>query len=145
METHVEFRSDKFPPYGSEQYEVNPGRYGKRLAEFLHSGLLRRGFEAEYPAAEDWGWIIVIRNDRFRLWIGCGNYDEYPDDGFLCFIEPHTPTIRRLFRKIDVSAQVRKLRDAIDGILAADSGIRDRRWWTYDEFMYPAIRSRRTQ
>jgi hypothetical protein len=100
---------------------------------------------AEVPAPEDWGWTIDIRNVRIRSWIGCGNYDEYPDDGFLCFIEPHTPTIRKLLRKIDVSAQIRALRDAIDEILAAESSIRDKRWWTYDEFMFPAKGRSRTQ
>jgi hypothetical protein len=137
METLVEFRSDQFPPYDSEQYEVNPGRYGKRLAKFLQQGLIEKGFEAEEPGAEDWGWIVNIRNDRFRLWIGCGNYEAYPDDGFLCFITPHTPTIRRFFRKIDISVQVRQLRDAIDDVLTAVPGIRGKRWWTYDEFMHP--------
>jgi hypothetical protein len=28
MKTHVEFRSDAFPPYDDEEYEINPGRYG---------------------------------------------------------------------------------------------------------------------
>ena len=98
MKTHVEFRSDRFPRLDEEQYEVNPGRYGKRLAEFLQRGLIAKGFEAGDPAAEDWGWIVPIRIDALRMYIGCGNYDAYPDDGFLCFIEPHTPTVWKWFR-----------------------------------------------
>ena len=141
METYVEFRSDQFPPYESEQYEVNPGRYGKRLADFLQQGLFKRGFEAEKPSAEDWGWIVNIRNDHYRLWIGCGNYDEYPEDGFLCFIDPHKPTIRRFLRKIDVSERVRQLRDAVDDILNADPSIRGKRWWTFDDFRNPSARA----
>ncbi|HEX2476844.1 MAG TPA: hypothetical protein VHK01_18970, partial [Lacipirellulaceae bacterium] len=113
MQTHVEFRSDQFPPYDSEEYEVNPGRYGKRLAEFLQRGLSAKGFVVGDPIAEDWGWVIPIKNEAFRLWVGCGNYDEYPEDGFLCFIEPHTPTIRRFFRRINVADRVRELRDAM--------------------------------
>ncbi len=35
MKTHVEFRSAKFPAYDGEEDEVNPGRWGKRLAEYL--------------------------------------------------------------------------------------------------------------
>ena len=93
MKTHVEFRSAAFPPYEGEEDEINPGRYGKRVAEFLIRGLKQKGFQPSEPVAEDWGWVVPIQNDAFRLWIGCGNYDEYPD-GFLCFIEPHQPTIR---------------------------------------------------
>ena len=141
METHVEFRSDRFPPYDSEEYEVNPGRYGKRLAEFLQRGLSEKGFVADDLVAEDWGWIVPIKNEKFRLWIGCGNYDEYPDDGFLCFIEPHTATVRKFIRRIKVADRVRELRDAMDEILNAESGIRDKRWWTYDGFMSGGKRS----
>ena len=94
MKTHVEFRSDQFPPYEGEDDEVNPGLYGKRLAEFLVRELKPKGFEPLKPVAEDWGWVIPIKNDGFRLSIGCGYYEEHPD-GFLCFIEPHKPAIRK--------------------------------------------------
>ena len=33
MKTQVEFRSDKFPPYEGEEEQINPGLWGKRLAE----------------------------------------------------------------------------------------------------------------
>ena len=79
MKTHVEFRSNAFPPYEGEENEINPGRYGKRVAEFLVHGLREKGFELLNPIAEDWGWVVPIKNDGFRLWIGCGNYDEFPD------------------------------------------------------------------
>jgi hypothetical protein len=127
MLTHVEFRSDLFPPYEGEEEQINPGRFGKRLAEFIQRGLCAKGFKAEEPGAEDWGWIVAIQNDAFPLWIGCGNYDEYPDDGFLCFIEPHTPSIRKLFRKLDISATLEQLRTAIDDLLSAEKGIREKR------------------
>jgi hypothetical protein len=31
----VEFERSDFPPYPDEEEEINPGRFGKRLAEFL--------------------------------------------------------------------------------------------------------------
>jgi len=136
MKTHVEFRSDRFPAYESEEQEINPGRYGKRVAEFLAAGLHSHGFETEELIAEDWGWIVPIKNDGFKLWIGCGNYEEYPD-GFLCFIEPHKPAIRRLFRKISTQSRVEALQRAMDAILSESAGIRDKRWWTHDEFNSP--------
>jgi hypothetical protein len=33
MKTQVEFRSSKFPPYEGEEEQINPGLWGKRLAE----------------------------------------------------------------------------------------------------------------
>ena len=45
MKTQVEFRSAKFPPYEGEQEEINPGLWGKRLAEYLIQQLAARSFE----------------------------------------------------------------------------------------------------
>ena len=87
MRTHLEFRSAAFPACPGEEEEINPGRWGKRLAEYLISELPKRGFEVARANPEDWGWRIDLRHDAFPLWIGCGNYEEYAD-GFLCFIEP---------------------------------------------------------
>ena len=138
MKTYVEFRSDAFPPYDDEEQEINPGRYGKRIAEFLAQGLTGKGFNTGEPIPEDWGWVVPIENDSFRMWIGCGNYPEYPD-GFLCFIEPHTPTIKKFlfFGKIDTSEKVGKLQLVIDALLSAEDSIKEKKWWTYDEFNNP--------
>lgn len=58
VKTHVEFRSEAFPPYESEAEEVNPGRFGKRVAEFFASGLTQEGFLPGAIFAEDWGWVV---------------------------------------------------------------------------------------
>ena len=136
MKTEVEFRSDKFPAYQDEEQYINPGRYGKRLAEFLAAGLRSHGFEAGELIAEDWGWLVPIKNDDFGLSIGCGNYEEYPD-GFLCFIEPHVPVIRKFFRKVHTQARVEALQKAMDSLLSESAGIRDKKWWTHEEFNNP--------
>ena len=87
MKTQVEFRSNKFPPYDGEQQKINPGLWGKRLAEYLQHRLRAHGFKPGEIYSEDWGWAIPIKNDSFALWIGCGH--QYGDDEtFLCFIEP---------------------------------------------------------
>ena len=127
MQTHVEFRSDRFPPLEGEDDEINPGRYGKRLAQFIQRGLNERGIETDEPIAEDWGWCVPVKNQQFRLWIGCSNYEEYPD-GFLCFIEPQKPIIRKWFRKVDTTDRVSAVRQALDDLLNAE-GIRDKKWW----------------
>ncbi|HEY0781064.1 MAG TPA: hypothetical protein VGE98_01310 [Thermoanaerobaculia bacterium] len=133
MLTHVEFRSDRFPPYKGEEEQVNPGLWGKRLAEFLRDGLPAEGIETGEPLAEDWGWVLPVVNDAFDLWIGCGHYQQYPD-GYLCFIEPHTATIRKLLRKIDTRQKIETLQRALDRVLAEPAGIRAKRWWTHKDF-----------
>jgi hypothetical protein len=132
MRTHLEFRSAAFPPYPGEDEEVNPGRYGKRLAQFLHGALLKSGFQEADLSAEDWGWRISLKNDAFPLWIGCGNYDEY-SDGFLCFIEPSRPFVRKWFKRLPTADTVGPLASALESALSARQDVRDLRWWTEAE------------
>jgi hypothetical protein len=136
MLTHVEFRSDRFPAYEGEEEQVNPGLYGKRLAEFLRESLLTEGIKTGEPVAEDWGWVLPVANKKFDLWIGCGRYQEYPD-GFLCFIEPHAPTIRKLLMNIETRPEVEALQKALDKVLAEPAGIRCKQWWTHTSFNNP--------
>jgi hypothetical protein len=136
MKTHVEFRSDRFPAYEGEDQEVNPGIWGKRLAEFISAGLKSRGIAASEPSADDWGWMVGIENESFPLWIGCANYEEYPD-GFLCFVEPSKPFVRRWFKKIPTEAQVLTVTSALDALLASEPAIRNIRWWSEQEFNRP--------
>jgi hypothetical protein len=83
MQTVVEFRSDLFSAYEASEENINPGIYGKRLAEFLQRGLGAMGFAVSRIFDEDWGWVVSIEGGD--VWIGCGHYPEYPD-GFLCFV-----------------------------------------------------------
>jgi len=132
MRTHVEFRSNSFPGVPEEDAIVNPGRWGKRLAEYLHAELSKHGFPGTAPYLEDWGWAVPITNTAFPLWMGCGNYEEFPD-GFLCFIEPSKPTVRKLFRKIDTTERVAALADCLDKILRSHREIHSIRWWAPGE------------
>ncbi len=135
LKTVVEFRTDIFPPFPDEDELVNPGIWGKRLADFLCGRLRERGYLiGTEPFAEDWGWMFQIKNKEFDLWIDCRNYEEYPD-GFLCSISPHKPYIRKFFiKKISTSHVVTVLQSAIDHILEKEAAIRDKHWWTYEEF-----------
>ncbi|MEQ1764421.1 MAG: hypothetical protein ABL984_14925 [Pyrinomonadaceae bacterium] len=134
MKTHVEFRSDLFPPYPGEEDEINSGRWGKRLAEFIRDGLKERDFDVMDPFAEDWGWMVEIRNEAFPLWIGCGNIDG-EDDAFLSFIEPSKPFVRKLlFKKISTEADVTKLQTAFDSVLSSEPSIKEIRWSSKEEF-----------
>jgi hypothetical protein len=75
---------------------------------------------------EDWGYAVEIENPDFNLWVGCGNYEEYPN-GFLCFIIPDKPYVRKLFRKIDTTARVTAVAAALESALLSHSGVHDLR------------------
>jgi len=127
MKTQVEFRSSKFAPYEGEEERINPGRWGKRLAEYLVQKLAERGIATEGMVAEDWGWYVPVRHEGFRLAICCGHQNG-DDDGFLCFTDPSIPIVRKLFKKIDATAQITRVTEALQQILASDPDITDVVW-----------------
>jgi hypothetical protein len=127
MKTMVEFRSSKFPPYDGEEEEVNPGLWGKRLAEYLVQKLSERGIRAERIIGEDWGYYLPIPNEGFRLALCCGHqYGE--NDVFLCFTDPKTPVVKKFFRKVDATAQLTRLTEAVQQILSSDPEIKNIVW-----------------
>ena len=127
MKTQVEFRSSKFPACEGEDEQLNPGLWGKLLAEYLVRNLTEKGIETGEMNAEDWGWYIPILNEDFELAIGCGHqFGE--DDEFLCFTEPSSPIVKKFFKTIDVSEPLTRLTAALQEILAADPDIRDVVW-----------------
>ena len=134
MRTHVQFTSDAFPPYPGEDEEINPGIWGKRLAEFIVSKLPDHRIATDEFYTEDWGWEIPVKNEVFPMFIGCSNQISDGGNGFLCFIDPSKPEIRRgLFKKVSTVFDVERVADALDKIFRSHPGIRDLRWWKEDE------------
>lgn len=131
MKTQVAFRSSKFPPFEGEEETINPGLWGKRLAEYLVEKLAEKGIETDEFIVEDWGYYVPVRNDGFRLAVCCGHQDG-DEDEFLCFTEPSTPVVKKLFRKIDATLQLGRLTEALSDILSADPDIRDVVWTDVD-------------
>jgi hypothetical protein len=127
MKTVVTFRSAKFPPCGGEEEEINPGLWGKRLAEYLVAALAGKGIGTDEAIAEDWGWYIPVRHDGFRLGLCCGHQDG-DEDEFLCFTEPARPVVKKIFKSIDATPELVRLTDALDQIFNADGDIRDVEW-----------------
>ena len=127
MNTQVEFRSSKFPPYEGEEEQINPGLWGKRLAEYLVEKLAAKGISTDGMIAEDWGWFVPVRNEAFPLALCCGHQDG-DEDEFLCFTEPSTPIVKKFFKKIDATAELSRLTAALQEILAEDPEIRDVVW-----------------
>ncbi len=127
MKTQVEFRSSKFPAYEGEEEQINPGLWGKRLAEYLVQKLGEKGITTEEMVAEDWGYYVPVHNEGFRLALCCGHQNG-DDDQFLCFTDPSTPIVKKLFKKIDATTQLARLTEALQQILASDPEIRDVVW-----------------
>jgi len=127
MKTQVEFKSSKFPPYEGEEEEINPGLWGKRLAEYLVQKLADLGVETEDIVAEDWGYYVPVRNEGFELALCCGHQNG-DEDEFLCFTEPSKPIVKKLFRKVDATAQLLSLTEALEKILSSDPDIREIVW-----------------
>jgi hypothetical protein len=108
------------------------GRYGKRLAVFLSDALRRHGFAVLRVCPEDWGWRIDLENADFPLWVGCGNYEGH-ENGFVCFIEPTRPVVRRLLKKIPTTDTVERLASVLQTILEQSGKVQRMRWWTEDD------------
>ena len=127
MKTVVTFRSAKFPPYEGEEEQINPGLWGKRLAEYLVARLAEQGIETEPLVAEDWGWYVPLKNEGFRLALCCGHQDG-DDDEFLCFTEPSRPVVKKFFKQIDATPQLSRVTTVLQQIQARDPDIREVVW-----------------
>ena len=68
-----------------------------------------------------------LKTKRFRCGLTCGDYEEFPD-GFLCFIEPRRPSIRKLFRTIDTTQRIARVADALEAALKAHPDVHSIRW-----------------
>ncbi len=126
MKTLAEFRSDKFPPCDEDE-RINPGIWGKRLADYLVAHLATHGLIADMPIAEDWGWYIPVEVDSAALALCCGHQDG-DDDEFLVFTDPAQPVTSKWFRTRDVAAQLARLLGALETILSTDPDIRGLSW-----------------
>lgn len=134
MRTHVEFISDAFPSYLNEDEEINPGIWGKKLAEFLVTQLSQHGITTEEFYAEDWGWEIPIVNKEFPMFVGCGNQLEPEGNHFLCFVNPSKPKVKTgLFKSVDGTADINRVAEALDSILTGNPDIKELRWWDENE------------
>jgi hypothetical protein len=129
MQTSVEFTSDAFPPYPGEEDTINPGIWGKRLAEFIVSQLPDHGVLTGDFHSEDWGWEIPVRNEAFPIFIRCGNQTDSRGNRFLCSIDPSKPEVRKgLFKKVSTLKDVERVAAALDKVLKSHPAIRDLQW-----------------
>jgi hypothetical protein len=75
MRDHVRFRSAEFTPPDTEPGQVNTERYGYTLATWVAARLEERGFSADLPVPEDWGWLLGVAQDGQVVRVACGNVE----------------------------------------------------------------------
>ena len=99
MRDHVRFRSAAFIAAQGEDRMTNPGRYGHDLASWVVARLRAADITVGEPIAEDWGWVVEVRQSDRSFSIACGNVDG-EDDQWLLWMEPEkTGFVRRLIGK----------------------------------------------
>jgi len=126
------FNSSLFEIEPGEDKEINPGIYGKQLAEWLATRLKARGYDPQV-IAEDWGRCLMCSRDPFWLWIGCANLqdpdstDENPpkkeDIIWHCFVECEVPFWKRIFKKVNTEPYREKLCQDLSSILTSEPQI----------------------
>ena len=107
-----EFRSSKFPSYDKKNGEVNPGIWGKRLAEYISQNLEKHGVKTLKIIAEDWGYYLPIQMKKPE-WRFAVETERGVNDKFIIYTVPKTPKIRKLFRTKDITPQLSRLVDAV--------------------------------
>jgi hypothetical protein len=75
MRDHVRFHSTAFTPADVEPGRINTERYGYALATWVATRLKERGFAADSPVPEDWGWLLDVTQQGRIVRIGCGNVE----------------------------------------------------------------------
>ena len=75
MRDHVRFHSTAFTPATADPGQVNTERYGYALATWVAARLKERGFDADAPVPEDWGWLLGVAQHGRVIRIGCGNVE----------------------------------------------------------------------
>jgi hypothetical protein len=145
MITRVEFKSAAFPKYENEDSEtVNPGRWGKRLAEFVRDNLPKHGVGTTDIICEDWGWLVNTNHAEFPVWIGCGTLEEVveSEDGadslrsdnsnslteFTLFITAEPSFFQRIFKRVDTTQAVQRTVAALQSLIESTPEIVETSW-----------------
>ena len=112
MKTSIYLKTSLFPPYPDEEEDINPGRFGKRLGEFVKDVLEKNGIEVADLYATDSCYELRIDQFDFPVYIQTGNLDGEKTE-FLISIEPKKPFVRKWFRKIPTAPIVEQLSTAL--------------------------------
>ncbi|WP_308364474.1 MULTISPECIES: hypothetical protein [unclassified Microbulbifer] len=127
MNTCVDFKSDLFQPFLSEDAQVNPQCYGAELAWWLSQELAKRGVESSYPNSEDWGWFVEYIVDDNEYWLCCGNLDGEKNH-WRVYLDPKAKSMfGRNKAPVEIAAP---LLEALSRVLSESPEINEIQWST---------------
>lgn len=125
MDTSVDFTSDLFKPFLSEEAQVNPQRFGAELAWWLSQELAKRGVETSYPNYEDWGWFIEYIVDDNEYWLCCSNV-ECENNRWRIYLDRKAKSLfGRNKAPVEIAAP---LLEALSAVLSESAEIQDIQW-----------------
>ena len=120
---NIFFTSELFGIESEEDEVTNPGIYGKQLAKWLQERLLEKGYKVEKIYPEDWGWCVMYSEKPFKLWVGCSSIIENENIIWSCFSAAEVPTIKNIFKKINVEPSLTKLNRSLKEIIKSENKI----------------------
>ncbi|WP_434777611.1 hypothetical protein [Neisseria sp. Ec49-e6-T10] len=121
--SNLRFKSNLFPVIPGEDEKVNPKRYGKKLTEWLAKELSTKGFTIIDVFSEDFGRVIWVKDDDYRLYVCCGNEDEEIDIWVVFVSVEGGRFFNRLFGKDTRKEKMEKLLSAVRSCLQSENGI----------------------
>jgi len=128
------FKSTKFEIEPGEDDEINPGIYGRQLAQWLRQRLIEKHYIVEDIINEDWGRCLMCNREPFKLWVGCANMtsnlaiqprDPPPKEDIIwrCFVVAEVPHYVRFLRKVDTAPAIARLYSSLAEILRSEREI----------------------
>jgi hypothetical protein len=133
MRTNVRFTSPSFEPRDPDNGQVNPGRLGRELADWLHDRLHERGIRVSQPMSEDWGWLVAVDQGDAALMLACGNVDGSRTRWLVSVLEPRRGLLDRLLgRDVSSPETLGAVVSALDASLGAEPAVTDVEWFRVD-------------
>lgn len=128
------FKSSLFEIEPGEDDEINPGIYGRQLAQWMRQKLEAGGYAVEGVINEDWGRCLMCQRSPFSLWVGVGSVEyETRVDGEIpvkdavvwhCFAVTEGGLRMRMFgKKNEIEVSRAKLDATLQSILRAEPAI----------------------
>ena len=97
MNDEIEITSTLFPSYENE--DLNIGRFGKRLAEYVKEILESNNIVVTDIYPTDFAYELKIKYASFNFYITCGNIDSEIDE-FLMYLEIKVPFYKKFLKSI---------------------------------------------
>ena len=139
LKTVVEFQSLSFSN-NVEQHENEVNEctaQARQIAQFIFQQLQNKLAIESIIYPEDWGYEIAIYFPEKTIYL-CVSIQEDWEHRFLAYIQPHTPIIKRWFRKdVDITEDLDLLIQVLTEILSQHPEIENIKWMTIDEFNHP--------